>query len=295
MKSGSHPLSTLLNTSQIYQPNLSQSIVNPNGGYHFNDLVYLTSIGNDTRPGGIYSVDPSNGLNYDVEIVINSYFGSLLNGPNDVTWASLPSPNDSTQRKLVMFFRSRISVLWLRIIRSRHHCLMLSVRFDPSEKLLTPVITRADTLIPNGVPVNANPTLLYVTDCSPSIEGGVLSQGGGFNSSGSPAISRYHLTPNGIPINKRLTSFARRGIADGIHIDDQGRIWKGENEGIVVRSGDEKVLWIFNAEYFIKGDEQGGAPIKIANFASAGGALVVLAIERLWTVKLNEVLISNDR
>jgi gluconolactonase len=126
-------------------------------------------------------------------------------------------------------------------------------RFDPTEKLLTPVITRADALIPNGDRVNANSTLLYVTDSSPSIEGGVLSQGGGFNSSGSPAISRYNLTRNGILINKRLISFARRDIADGIHIDDQGRIWTGENEGIVVRSGDEKTLWILMRNILLRG------------------------------------------
>jgi hypothetical protein len=57
----------------------------------------------------------------------------------------------------------------------------------------------------------------YVTDATPNFEGA------GPKSSALPAIYRYDFTADGYLINKRLISFPKRGIADGLHIDDQGR------------------------------------------------------------------------
>ena len=62
-----------------------------------------------------------------------------------------------------------------------------------------------------------------------------------------------------------------------------------------MRSPNGKVLGTFNAEYFLEGDAQGDAEYKIANFALAGDTLVILALQRLWTIKLAEVLIDPSR
>jgi gluconolactonase len=77
-------------------PNLSQPIINANGGYYFNSKVYFASDGNATIPPAIYSVDPTTG---DTEAIINSYFSLPFNGPNDITWVKSPSSD-----KTFMFF-----------------------------------------------------------------------------------------------------------------------------------------------------------------------------------------------
>lgn len=193
-----------LNTSEISHPNLSQAIPNPNGGYYFNNKVYLTAIGNETLAGGIYSVDP---YTFDTEVVVNSYFGARFNGPDDVTWGAFPplsgSPNTTSQntsltKNPVMFFTD-INGRSLITGYSDPAGLPDAVwRFSPLDKLLTPVISRADILVPNGIRVNKDFTRLYVTDTpSPAAVGSNSSTVGGAAYSGSPAIFSFHLTPDG--------------------------------------------------------------------------------------------------
>lgn len=77
-------------------------------------------------------------------------------------------------------------------------------RLSPTEKLLTPVISRAEILIPNGVRVNRNFTKLSVTDTTPTTVSSLDEQaGGGFTQSGSPAIYSLDATPYGCPYNKK--------------------------------------------------------------------------------------------
>jgi len=45
-----------------------------------------------------------------------------------------------------------------------------------------------------------------------------------------------------LPCNWTLFGQAREGIADGIHVDDAGRVWMAEGEGIVVRNTAGKVI-----------------------------------------------------
>jgi gluconolactonase len=287
-----------LDTSQIHQPNLSQPIANPNGGYYFNNKVYITAAGNETWAGGIYSIDTNT---YQTDIEVNSYFGVRFNLPDDVTLGAFPpssSTNTTKTHKPVIFFTDP----GLRAIVSSYtnpDPLPNAVwRFSPTEQLLTSVISRADILIPNGIRVNANFTKLYVTDSTPIPPSFNDTQaGGGYAQSGSPAIYSYDLSPEGYPYNKRMLGIARHGIPDGLHIDDAGRIWTGEGEGIVVRSAEGRVLGLFNAEALLieggKGSGQYG--VSIANFALAGDVLVILALQRIWTVKLSEVLIDPER
>lgn len=72
--------------------------------------------------------------------------------------------------------------------------------------------------------------------------------GGGLAQSGSPAIWRFDLSKDGYPSNKRLIGITRTGISDELHIDDVGRIWTGEGQGVTVRSPEGRVLGVFNTE-----------------------------------------------
>jgi gluconolactonase len=88
----------------------------------------------------------------------------------------------------------------------------------------------------------------------------------------------------------RLVS--RTGIPDGIKVDDQGRVWTGEEEGIVVRDLSGKVLGLFNAETLLV-DRGAGGPL--ANFALVGDQLVIEGNERLWILTLGEIVMSTGR
>lgn len=179
--------------------------------------------------------------------MVNFYFGVRLNELDDVTCGAFPlssSSKGTETLKPVMFFTD----LGLRPTISGYtdpSPLPDAVwRFSPTEHSLTPVISRADILLLNGIRVNANFTKLYVTDSTPTFPAFSDSQaGGGYAQTGSPAIYCYDLSPEGYPYNKRLKGIARHGIPDGLHIDDAGRIWTGEGEGIVVWSPEGK-FWV---------------------------------------------------
>jgi gluconolactonase len=266
-----------LNTSKVHSLNTSIPIVNANGGYYFNGKVYFVADGNATVAPSVYAVDPQDG---STTVVINNYFGLRFNGPNDMTWVKRGS-------KSYMFFTDdplsyiydggQISVLTDAVWR-----------YDPQEQSLIPVISRADIVVPNGITVNANQTKLYITDTTPISP---ADAGAGANrTAGSNAIYSFDLDEDLFPINKRLLGIARTGIPDGLHVDDYGRIWTGESEGIVVRNPRGKVIGLFNAETILADQS-----IPIANFALAGDVLVLLASKRLWTLKLAQNLVSPDR
>jgi len=266
-----------LNTSKVHSLNTSIPIVNANGGYYFNGKVYFVADGNATVAPSVYAVDPQDG---STTVVINNYFGLRFNGPNDMTWVKRGS-------KSYMFFTDDP----LSYIYDGGQIPVLTDavwRYDPQEQSLVPVISRADIVVPNGITVNANQTKLYVTDTTPISP---ADAGAGANrTAGSNAIYSFDLDEDLFPINKRLLGIARTGIPDGLHVDDYGRIWTGESEGIVVRNPRGKVIGLFNAETIL--DDQS---IPIANFALAGDVLVLLASKRLWTLKLAQNLVSPDR
>lgn len=89
------------------------------------------------------------------------------------------------------------------------------------------------------------------------------------------------------PTNRQFFGYPRRNGADGIHIDDKGRVWTAEGDGIVVRRPDGKILGVFNALFF---ENSGMFPI--ANFALAGDVLVILGGNRIFTFELGEVVAS---
>jgi gluconolactonase len=265
-----------LETSEIYTPRTSLPIVNPNGGYYFNGTVYIAGTGTFTEAPCIYGINPSNG---ETTVVLNTYFGLQFNGPNDITWVRRGN-------KAYMFFTDDpIAERYAPGSGIPSQLPDAVWRFDPQERSLIPVISRADLLIPNGIRVNANGTKLYVTDSSatdsfPALRGGAVG-------TGSPAIFVYDLDDDAFPVNKRMLGISRSGIPDGIHIDDADRIWTGEYEGVVVRNPRGKVLGLFNSEAI--GAKRG---THIANFALAGDTLVLLDMQRLWTLKLAQTVVS---
>lgn len=270
----------ILNLSNltIRSANTSLPLVNPNGGYYFAGKVYITCLGNATNPGGIFAIDPVTG---HTETVVNSYFGLRYNGIDDVTWAHNNKTNESC-----MYFTDLIVQITGILTDNPPPVLPTAVwRYSPHDESITPVISRADINLPNGIRVTPDQRRLIVSDSTPISLFGPES-----NSSGSPAIYEFDLDEKAFPVNKRMLGLARKGIPDGMKIDDKGRIWTAEGEGIVVRSQKGQVLGVLNQEYF----ESEGQTIAIANFALAGNRIIVEAVDRLWLVKVQETLTTRQ-
>ncbi|OCL06107.1 calcium-dependent phosphotriesterase [Glonium stellatum] len=265
-----------LQTFNVYTANTSIPILNPNGGYYFNEKVYITGQGSPTQPPCLYSIDPSTGETF---IVVNSYFGVRLNGPNDVTWVKRGNSS-------YMFFTDDP----LAQVYSGGEPAQLPDavwRYDPQDQSLVPVINRGDILVPNGIRVSRDQTKLYITDTPQIGQPGLDAAIGSWSST---AIYVYDIDEDLFPVNKRLFGLTRRGISDGIHIDDFGRVWTGESEGVVVRNKKGKVIGIFNSEVTL---ENPSPPLE--NFALAGDTLVMLDLQKIWTVKLAQTVVAPSR
>ena len=153
--------------------------------------------------------------------------------------------------------------------------------------MLLPVISRLDIAIPNGIRVSPDQKTLYVTDSLSTHAGGIAEGNQGYAPTAGPNIYAYDLNNAGLPVNKRVFGLVRTGYADGIHVDDTGRVWTAEGEGIVVRSAKGKVLGVFNAAAFGIDTNNG---VQIANFALAGDTLFVGAFDSLYAVELAKVV-----
>jgi gluconolactonase len=278
-----------LNDHTVKRLNSSSGIevLNPNGGGYHNGKAYIAGDGNQITPPCIYIVDP---VTYETGVLINSYFGLRFGGPNDLVWASR---GDSSW---LFFTDDPLSAIFNGGRSSQVPD--ATWRYDPVENTLIPVIDRTDILVPNGIRVNKNSTKLYITDTpDPLIYGaGIVQTSSGqqiFTGSSSSAIYVFDLDNDGIPSNKRLFGIAERGIADGIHLDDAGRVWTGEADGIVVRSPTGKVLGMVNALAIEGAGVVDSDKSPLQNFALAGDLLVVLAFSKIYTVKLSSQIVTN--
>jgi gluconolactonase len=206
-----------LTTSTVYAPNLTAApVVNPNGGIYFEGLTYWATFGNESIPSSTISMDPATGV---VTTIVNSYFGLLLDTPDNVAWVVRGGSK-------YMFFTDPSFAAYTEVPAAIPNAVW---RFDPAAQALRPVIDPTDIDLPNGVRTNKEGTKLYIT------------VGGGENGSytSSPAIYEYDLDLNEdvLPVNKRLFGIARRGFPDGLHVDDAGPVWAGEAEGWRFRMG----------------------------------------------------------
>ncbi|KAI7151213.1 hypothetical protein D0869_14229 [Hortaea werneckii] len=279
-----------LSTTTLHKLNgTSKPIINPNGAYYFDGKVWIAtypSSANETYNGGIVSVDPRT---LEVEPVVNSYFGLPFNFPDDVVWTT--KGNDR-----YLFFTDPFYSFISYPENFKTPQLPVGVwRWDPHEKLVLPVISRNE-IQPNGIRVSPDMRSLYVTDSTPTF----VTQTP-YNPSVGPAaenwlgpyIYKYDLKEEMFPVNRRVFGLVREGIADGIHVDDDGNVWTAESEGIVVRNPKGRVIGLFNAAYF-QGEAAAASGIPIANFALAGDTLVVLGVSSLWTVKLGKTVVKAD-
>lgn len=145
------------NTIRQLEPKNGIPVLNPNGGGYYDGKVYMASNGNSTYPSCIYAVDP---LTHDVEVMVDSYFGLRLNGPNYLVWASRETPKGC--RSWLFFTDDFLNQLYEGgpgpQLPDATWC------FGPIERTLLPVIDRTDVLVPNGIRVNKDGTRLYVTN-----------------------------------------------------------------------------------------------------------------------------------
>lgn len=270
-----------LATNSISIPNTSLPIPNANGGYYFNNTVYITSQGAGTGKSyttspGIYAINPAT---KEATLVLNSYFGVPLNGPDDITWAT------KNGKSYMYFTDPPLGELYANGPPAQLPD--TTWRFSPSDGSLVPAVSRGDVLVPNGIRVNREITKVYITDTPGTSVPYVNVSVGSWSSN---AIYVYDIDGDAFLGNKRMFGLTRTGISDGIHVDDKGRVWTAETEGVVVRSEGGKVLGVFN-----NGAITGNASFVMENFALAGDTLVILDMERIWTVKLAQTVMTPER
>lgn len=268
-----------LTTNKIITPDISGlRNISPNGGYYFEGSMYFTVVGNESESNGapgIYAVDTTT---YMVTPILNSWFGQMLQSVDDLAWVKCGAP--PVQPYL---FLSSLSLDFADAYGLTSSFLPDAVyRFSPHTKSLQAVIAHSDILVPNGVRSDATGNYLFVT----GLAGPYNSSGGTGDIFASSVIYRFTLDEDCFPVNKRLIGTVR-SYADGLHIDDYGRVWTGEWDSIVVRSPTGKVLGVFNAEAL-----QDGKGIALANFAIAGDKLVILAVDRLYVLQLGQNVTS---
>jgi gluconolactonase len=255
----------------------SRPVHNPNGGFFHQRLMYFTCLRDDSRgwPGGIVSVDPATG---HVEDILNSYFGLKFDSIDDLAWVSDPATNDS-----YLFFTNLPFATALNASSSRAPQGLW--RFDPQKKSLQPAISRTEFPVANGVRFSKDQKTMYITDFGGDERARVFGLPARV---GIPGVYTYELDDNTMPVNRKVFSVARLQAPDGIRVDDRGRVWTGEGEGVVVRNAGGKAIGVFNAQYFTSDPVN----FAIVQFALAGDKLVILGMDKLWVVELAERVVA---
>ncbi|KAK5082470.1 hypothetical protein LTR05_007617 [Lithohypha guttulata] len=270
-----------LNNSRVFRPTLTgpaaHLLVNPNGGYYHSGLVYLSSFGDPKTSPTIVTIDP---FTYGTIETVNSFYGLPLNGSNDIAVAT----SRTTAQPSLFYSDFYFAAEGLPGVWSAPQQLPNAVyRFQPTEQSLAMVISPLDVQTPNGLAVDKNNAVLYVTEGPDSA---VFGQS--YNkSSGSAGIYKFDLGGGDgcTPVNKRVVGLARQGFASGVKIDDHGRIWAAEYEGCVVMSSAGKVLGVFNAVHILENSNiTDVAPL--ANFALVRDRLVWLGFDKIYSIKL---------
>lgn len=270
-----------LNTSSVFRPTLTGPAadipVNPNGGYYFNGLVYLTSFGNTTTSPAIVSIDP---YTFETKEIVNSFYGLPLNGPDDVTFARSRFTGEPCMFYSDFYFAAEgLEGTWAAPQQLPNAVYRLLLH----EQSLNAAISPLDVQTPNGLAVDRNNTVLYVSDGPDSAVFGQPYN----KSSSSPGLYKFDLGGEDgcTPINKRLVSIARQGFANGIKVDDYDRIWTAEYEGVVVRSSAGRVLGVFNVVDILENANITDVAT-IANFALARDRLIWLGFDKIFSIQL---------
>jgi hypothetical protein len=258
-----------LNTGEITRPNITTGYKNFQRGVYSakKELVYFTTYrDNETYYGGLVSINPST---YEVKPIFNSYFGLPFSGLNDIT----VTPNADNQTSFFISDNNFPAYSYPtglgppQLSTGAYH-------YDTSSSQLLPAISQSTIPGLNAVKLTPDLKSLIV----------------GATSDTGSEIYKFDLDENLRPTNQRLFAVPRFFL-DGLQIDDQGRVWSVEGDGIVVRSEEGRILGVVNRSYF--GRQEKGA-LQWANLGLCGNVLVVLAVDRIWTVKLAEIVVTAD-
>ncbi|KAK1528699.1 lactonohydrolase [Colletotrichum costaricense] len=206
-----------LKNNSIRNLTSSQSLKNPNGGFYHQGLMYFTCLRDDSRD--CFKFD-------NIE---------------DVAWVTQPGTNNSYMFITVLPFAGGSTTtdrlpqgLW---------------RWDPQKKVLLPAISRTEFPVANGVRPSRDQKTLWVTDFGGDERSRIWALPAQV---GAPAIYKYDLNEDMWPVNKRTFGVSRMQAPDGIRIDDKGRVWTDEGEGVVVRSSQGKLIGVFNGQFFTR-------------------------------------------
>jgi gluconolactonase len=231
----------------------------------------MTEFNVTTGPATIITVDPKT---LQVTPILNSYLGIPLAPCDDLVVTRV------NNKDYIFLTTFSIADIITQFPRQRFDTAVW--RFDLQEKVLTPVISANEIFAPNGIRVSPDGRTLYVTNTATT---NFESQAS--NSTIQNSIMEYDLNDQGKPVNGRLFALVRTGIANGLHIDNQGRVWTCEDDGINVRTPGGRLLGVFNY-YPFKPTSQP----RIGNFALAGNRLVIGAVGYALVYELNETLVT---
>lgn len=247
----------------------------PLGGYYIDGKTYFTDFSLPTQPATIVEIDP---ITKKLKPIVNSYFGIPLAPCDDVVATRV-------NNKDYLFFStfSIRHVLGNAFPRQRFDTAVW--RWDFAEKLLTPVISNTDIKSPNGVRVSPDGRKLYVSNTVFTDQKDFYEEAD--YSAQSNNIYVYDLDDTAFPVNRKLFALERTGFTNGLHIDNKGRVWTADNDGINVRAPDGRVLGLFNIQPFHNPD----IPV-IGNFALAGNKLVIGGLTDAVVYELNETLVT---
>ncbi|KAH0829725.1 putative calcium-dependent phosphotriesterase protein [Fonsecaea pedrosoi] len=262
-------------------------LANPNGGYYFNGTVYFVLAGSPDVGGSVVAINPTT---FETDEIVNSYFGLQYPSLDDIALVpprSKRHPHScAVDGEVEMIF----SCLDFNAYGYPLHTPDIPNsywKFTPRTQTLRAVLDRADILFPNGVAFDKDFTTLYASETAYTATIGPSNSSTGF-----PGIYKYRLGDGCTPQDKELFAMARGGAPDGIKVDDRGRVWTIEAEGLVVRNPQGKVIGIFNRWFFLDGEP---AELSMGNFALAHDKVVLLAFSKIWVVQLSEVVFSADR
>lgn len=271
-----------LATGRVTRPNITGDFANPNGLWYDRGTMYSATIrDNYTYPGGVTAI---NTTSLQATYLTNTFFGRLYDFPDDLVITR------AGNKKFLLFTdlgRGALDSGYPGIEEREKYQVQQNgggvFRYDFQTKKVKQVLSIQDAAHPNGVRVSPDGRRLYVTSNGADAAYGtpIVAQ------VAASAVYEWDLTEQMVPVNKRLLCATPTGIADGMHVDDKGRIWTGEGDGVMVRSPEGDLLGIFNANYF-----EGVKGLSIANFALAGDTLVIGGAAKLWTVKLNETVVT---
>lgn len=260
-----------LDNGTITQPDIAPEWFNFQRGVYSaaDDLVYMTSYrDNLTYKGGLVTIHPDT---YEVTPLLNTYFGLTFNTLNELTWG-LSGENGSDRYLFITDIPLFLSFVYDPL--PPNQLWTTTYRWDFQNQLLLPVI--GGTQLPGLTGVKLGPDLrtLYAADSGDSAASVASSQ----------AIYKFDLNEEMIPVNQRLFAVPRFFL-DAFHVDDAGRVWSAEGDGLVVRNSAGRTIGVFNKLFF-------GREVSFGNLVLAGDVLVVLAVDRVWTVQLAQQVVT---